>query len=182
MKDEITVTARDAFPECLAEILKHEGGFVNNRHDPGGMTNLGVTRKVWEAWTHRPAGETDMRALKQSDVAPLYRVNYWNALGAQFLPAPIALCVFDFGVNSGVSRGARYLQRIVGVNEDGHIGPASLGALDKWISTHSIVEFVRRYANLRRGFYRSLSTFEHFGKGWTRRVDEVETAALKLAQ
>jgi lysozyme family protein len=178
---EITVMARDRFADCLAEVLKHEGGFVNNRFDPGGMTHLGVTRKVWENWTHKAACEADMRALKQADVAPLYRVNYWNALGASVLPAPVALSLFDFGVNSGVSRAARYFQRVVGALEDGHIGPGSLAAFDTWVSTHSVAEFVRQYANLRRAFYKSLPTFAHFGKGWLRRVDEVETAALRLA-
>ncbi len=39
------------FKECLALVLKSEGGYVNNPQDPGGMTNLGVTKRVWEEYT-----------------------------------------------------------------------------------------------------------------------------------
>lgn len=168
------------FETVFPILLKQEGGYVNNPHDPGGITNLGVTKKVWEAWVHHPVGEVDMRALKPADVAPLYRVQYWNGIAGDSLPAPLALCVFDFAVNSGPSRAARYLQAMLGVNQDGHIGPATLAALDKWIATNSVAEAVRRYMNDRRAFYKGLPTFTHFGKGWLRRCDEVETAALRM--
>lgn len=161
-------------------LLKQEGGYVNNARDPGGITNLGVTKAVWEAWTHCPAGEADMRALTPAVVAPLYRVQYWNGIDGDKLHPAVALCVFDFAVNSGVSRAARYLQDIAGVGQDGHIGPATLAALDKWIAANSVAGLVKRYMSARRVFYKSLSTFDVFGKGWLRRCDDVETAALKL--
>ena len=169
----------DTFAAYFPGLLKQEGGYVNNPHDPGGITNLGVTKRVWEDWTNRAVGEAEMRALKPADVAPLYRVSYWNGIDGDKLPAALAACVFDFAVNSGVSRAARYLQEIVGAAQDGHIGPGTLAALDKFLTTHSVAEAVRQYANARRAFYKSLPTFPHFGKGWLRRVDEVETAALK---
>ena len=168
------------FDTVFPILLKQEGGYVNNRHDPGGITNLGVTKKVWEAWTHRPASEADMRALTPAMVAPLYRVQYWNGIGGDALHPALGLCVFDMAVNSGVSRAARYLQRLVGAGEDGHIGPGTLAALDKWIAAHSVASAVRGYMDQRRAFFRSLATFPVFGKGWLRRCDEVESEALKL--
>lgn len=169
-----------AFETGLAQVLKYEGGFVNDPRDPGGMTNLGVTRRVWEGWTHKPTCEADMRALKPANVSPLYRVQYWNAVSGDQLPGAIAFCVFDFAVNAGVNRAARYVQRIVGVNEDGHIGPATLAALDKWLTKHSVAEFVKQYADTKRAFYKALPTFDRFGKGWLNRVAEVETAAKAI--
>lgn len=170
----------NTFETVFPILLKQEGGYVNNPHDPGGITNLGVTKRVWEAWVHHPVGEADMRALTPSAVAPLYRVQYWNGIGGDNLPPALALCVFDFAVNSGVSRAARYLQSIVGVNQDGHIGPGTLAALNTWITTNSLSEAVRRYMNDRRSFYKGLPTFGVFGKGWLNRCDAVESAALKL--
>ena len=168
------------FDKVLPILLKQEGGYVNNRHDPGGMTNLGVTKRVWEAWTHKPASEADMRALTPATVAPLYRVQYWNGISGDALHPALALCVFDFAVNSGPSRAARYLQRLVGAGQDGHIGPGTLATLDNWIAAHSVASAVRGYQNERRAFYKQLSTFPIFGKGWLNRCDEVETEALKL--
>ena len=54
--------AEDAFTAALKETLKHEGGYVNHPDDPGGRTNLGVTQRVWEAWTGKRATEASMRA------------------------------------------------------------------------------------------------------------------------
>ena len=68
------------WPKALAAVLKHEGGYVNHPADPGGRTNLGVTQRVWEAWTNQPADEAAMRALTPELVAPLYRERYWNAV------------------------------------------------------------------------------------------------------
>lgn len=168
------------FETSFPVLLKEEGGYVNDPHDPGGITNLGVTKRVWEDWMHHPCGEANMRALKPSQVAPLYRVRYWNAICGDMLPEAVAFCAFDFAVNSGVSRAARFLQNIAGVTQDGHIGPATIAAVNDWIAKHSLAELVRRYMNDRRAFLKSLPTFDHFGKGWMARCDRIETGALRL--
>ena len=51
------------FDDALVELLKHEGGYVNHPRDPGGMTNLGVTKRVWESWIGREVGARERRAL-----------------------------------------------------------------------------------------------------------------------
>ena len=169
-----------AFDTCLAVILREEGGFVNNPRDPGGMTNLGITRDTWEAWSKKAASEADMRALTPAMVAPLYRTNYWSPLFCDRLPPALALCVFDFGVNTGVKRAARYLQQLVGATPDGSIGPATSAAVDTWIDAHGVATAVHGYQDARRGFYRQLATFKTFGKGWLRRVDDVQATALGM--
>ena len=171
----------DAFDKCLPELLKHEGGFANHPRDPGGVTMLGVTKRVWEEYTGKPATVADMRALTVAKVAPLYRERYWNAVKADQLPPALAMCVFDFAVNAGPGRGAKFLQRLVGAAADGQIGRRTLEAVQAYVAAHGAAEAVRGYQNARRAYYRSLGTFNTFGKGWLRRVDEVETAALRLA-
>ena len=64
---------KDNFPKSLAAVLVHEGGFVNNPKDPGGMTNLGCTKAVWEEHCGHPVDEKSMRALTPNDVGPLYK-------------------------------------------------------------------------------------------------------------
>lgn len=170
------------FPKCLKVILKHEGGFVNHPADPGGMTNLGVTKKVYEEWIGHKVSEAIMRKLTPELVSPLYKKNYWDALKCDGIPAGLDLCVFDFGVNAGTGRSARYLQRLIGAKEDGVIGPATLRSLTFKTVELGTSEMIDRFQEARRCYYRKLATFQTFGRGWLRRVDEVETEAKSMVR
>ena len=64
------------FIDCLARVLASEGGFVHHKLDPGGMTNLGCTKAVWEEFVGHPVSEADMRALTPDMEAPLYKSKY----------------------------------------------------------------------------------------------------------
>jgi len=156
--------------EALKHVLRYEGGYVNHPADPGGMTNLGVTKRVWEEWIGRPATEQDMRSLTVEQVSPLYKKRYWDAVRGDDLPSGVDLCVFDCAVNSGVGQSSKFLQRVVGVKQDGSIGPATLAAVANKESATIIAEFCHH----REAFYKSLSSFPTFGKGWMRRLDSVE--------
>jgi len=163
------------FNQCLSVVLHHEGGFVNHPKDPGGITNLGITKKTWEAWIGRPATEEDMRKLTPAMVGPLYEQRYWKASGADKLPPGVDLSVFDFAVNAGPKRAIRTLQECLRTTPDGIIGPATLGAAGQ----ANAASVIREYAVRRLSFYRTLPTFDTFGRGWTRRVKEVEAASLE---
>jgi hypothetical protein len=170
------------FSNCLKVILHHEGGFVNHPRDPGGMTNLGVTKKVYETWIGHNVSEAIMRKLTPNLVAPLYRKNYWDSAKCEGIFKGLDLCVFDFAVNAGVSRSARYLQRLVGATEDGVIGPATLNLLANKLAKDNALNLIDAFQESRRVYYRKLSTFSTFGKGWLRRVDEVEAEAKAMAK
>ena len=120
---------KNNFDQALEWLLVHEGGFVNHPQDPGGMTNLGVTKKVYEQWLGRDVTESEMRDLKPSDVAPLYKKKYWNRIKCDQLPQGVDVFCFDWCVNSGPKRPAQALQRIIGATADGVIGPKSLQAV-----------------------------------------------------
>ena len=162
--------------EALRHILKYEGGYVNHPADPGGMTNLGVTKRVWEEWTGKPATEADMRALTPEMVGPLYKTRYWDAVRADDLPSGVDLCVFDCAVNAGVGRASKFLQQAVGVTADGQIGPKTVEAP----TAKPADEVVAKFCDLREAHYKSLPTFATFGKGWMRRLASVESEAQTL--
>ena len=164
------------FDRSLSLLLKHEGGYSNHSQDPGGMTNLGVTAKVWEEWVGHPVDEKQMRALTADDVAPLYKRKYWDACRADELVSGVDYAVFDYAVNSGVGRSAKTLQDCVGVPMDGGIGPATLAA----VKTHNSAELIENFCASRLQFLKSLKTFPVFGNGWERRVNEVKAEALKM--
>ena len=77
------------FDECLAMLLSHEGGFVNHPKDPGGMTNLGVTKAVYDKYVGHESTEAEMRALTREDVAPIYKANYWDKACCDDLPSGV---------------------------------------------------------------------------------------------
>lgn len=158
-------------------LLAHEGGFVNHPKDPGGMTNLGVTKKVYENWLGREVSEQEMRNLTITDVAPIYKTKYWDKVKGDSLPSGVDWAVFDWAVNSGTGRAARMLQKVVGVTADGAIGPMTLAAVNKM----DPAELIEKYCARRQAFYERLSTFSTFGKGWTRRVNETRETALNMA-
>lgn len=166
------------FDKCLELLLIHEGGFVNDRRDNGGMTNLGVTIRVWEEWVGHPVSEKEMRNLTPLMVKALYKRKYWDACRADELISGVDYCVFDVSVNSGVGRAVKLLQQTIGVTVDGGFGPATLAAVKK--AEENSVELIEAYCTKRLEFLQSLKTFDTFGRGWSRRVEEVKDKALKM--
>ena len=122
-----------------------------------------------------------MRGLTPQHVRALYKAKYWDVVKGDDLPAGVDLCVFDFAVNAGPNRAARYLQLMVGAIADGKIGPTTLRQLQQYVRTHDLPHAVNRYQDLREAYYRKLKTFATFGRGWLRRNSEVRQAALKMA-
>ncbi len=121
-----------------------------------------------------------MKDLLVEDVAPIYKKNYWDKLKGDNLPGGLDLCVFDFGVNAGPGRAAKYLQSMIGTTPDGGIGPMTLKALDIYTGANGLVETIEEYQKRRQEYYEKLSTFATFGRGWTRRVNETTELAKKL--
>ena len=166
------------FPASLALILKSEGGFVNHPRDPGGMTNLGVTRNVWREWVKRDVDEAEMRSLTPELVAPLYKANYWDACKCDDLPRGVDYAVFDSAVNMGSSRAAKLLQAELGVTTDGVIGRATIAAAN----AADPLELLESFSLSKEEFYKSLTTFATFGRGWLNRVAHVRQNAEKMTE
>ena len=164
------------FEECMARLLENEGGYVWHAQDPGGETNFGVTRAVYEQYVGRQVMDGEMEGLTHDDVYPIYKENYWDAVRGDDLPSGVDWSTFDWAVNSGKSRASKALQRIVGVEADGGIGPMTLRA----VAEVEPEEIIKQMHYVRDKFYRSLDTFEVFGKGWVRRNDETKHQALNL--
>ena len=166
------------FESSLEKLLVHEGGFVNHPDDPGGMTNLGVTIKVWEEWVGHPVAEKEMRNLTPLMVGPLYKRKYWDACHADELISGVDYCVFDVAVNSGVGRAVKLLQSCVGATPDGGYGSITSALVKK--AEENPVKLIEDYCAKRLEFLQLLKAFPTFGKGWTRRVEEVKAEALKM--
>lgn len=169
--------AEDRFDACLDHVLAAEGGFVNHPADPGGATNLGITRRTLSDFRDTEATEADVRALTRAEAREIYRARYWIPMRCAELPPGVDLMVFDFGVNSGPGRSLRLLQGSVGVKADGSIGPITLAAARACRGA----ELIGRLAEGRMAYYRGLDGFQTFGRGWTRRVEGARQAALRMS-
>jgi len=169
---------RSTFDPALRLLLRHEGGFVNHPNDPGGMTNLGVTKAVWEAHKGAPVTEADMRALTPEAVQPVYKARYWDAIQGDALPYGLDYCVFDCAVNSGPGRAIKLLQYVLYTKVDGVLGKHTLAALQRADPTGMIED----YSQKRLDFLKSLPTWTTFAKGWGQRVSEVELEAKTFAR
>lgn len=156
------------FERCLAETLRHEGGYVNDPHDPGGETNMGISRGSYP--------NENIRGMTRSRASEIYRRDYWAPLRGDELPAGLDMVAFDGAVNSGVSRGAKWLQSALGVTADGKIGPQTLAASKQ----ARAVEVIDRACDARLAWLRTLPTWSRYGKGWTARVEAVRAAAKSM--
>ncbi len=170
----------DNFNTCLAFTLREEGGYSDDPADPGGATNMGITLATYRRWSDDPdLGTVQVQDMTERTARAIYRSLYWNPLRADALPVGVDLSVFDMGVNAGIWGSARLLQRclgFVGEEVDGCIGPETLAAVAK----HNARSLVDDLAERQAAYYRSLSDFPTFGRGWLNRTQARRDAALAM--
>jgi len=149
------------FQTALKEVLKHEGGYIDHPHDPGGETNFGITVDV--ARENGYLGK--MQEIPMSVVKEIYKRKYWDKMQAEAMPAHVRLALFDYSVNSGPSGATKALQRVCGVADDGVIGPKTIAAAHAYGS-----DLGAALIGYRLQFLTGLRTWDTFGKGWARRL------------
>ena len=135
-------------------IFKAEGGYSDNPADPGGPTNFGITLATLRAYDGDPnLTAEDVKKLTPTMAKEIYRTAYWNRMQCGALPSGLDLEVFDFGVNSGPAESVKTLQRLVGVTQDGSVGPITLAAVRQF----NVGDLIGRFAQARLAFYQSLN-------------------------
>jgi lysozyme family protein len=177
---------------ALEKTLKYEGGYSDHAADAGGETICGIARNMWEKWegwifvdnikSRNPsASKKEITSLANellknqafmALVEKFYKVNFWDKLALDGVASQrIAENMFDFGVNSGTQRAAKYIQRLVGAAEDGNIGPKTIAL----INNHNSDELLTSYKKARLGFVNKIveknPTQSVFLNGWTKRIE-----------
>ncbi len=145
-----------------------EGGYVNDRNDLGRATNHGITQGTLSAIRGYDVSVEEVKALTYQEALQIYRQEYWVPIKGDQLPAGLDYAVYDFAVNSGVSRAVRFLQEIVGAKRDGVMGPFTLSAIRK--CGKSVPEIIERLCEARWAYMKTLGSWKHFRIGWTTRV------------
>lgn len=164
------------FDRVLDRVLNHEGGYVDHPSDPGGATNFGITRRKLAEWRGIPMRDlpkSEVRKLTRAEAKEIYKSAYWDAIRGDDLPAGLDYAVFDFAVNSGPARAAKFLQRILGVGVDGIIGGITLRAIER----EAALSLVIRLIDDRLAYLQGLKTWRIFGDGWSTRLAKVLAGA-----
>lgn len=155
------------FESAVEHILAFEGGYVFDGRDPGGETKFGISKRAYPA--------LDIKNLSEDDARKIYLRDYWLPLKLDELPPRIRLCLFDCAVNQGTAQAIKFLQSAVGTKADGIIGPLTIAAAKNKndIDTLSSV-FLARLVH-----YTKLPHWDHFGRGWSKRLIQVAMASVK---
>ena len=170
------------FAKALPLFLAHEGGFVNHPNDPGGATNKGVTIANFRKYVKPGGTVADLKKITNAQVATVFKRHYWDRVRADELPSGVDYTVGDYAINSGPSRAIKELQKVVGVVADGAMGPITMEAINAADPIFIIrnlnanrLAYMKRIRNRKTG----KRLWDSFGKGWQRRVDEVERKSLQ---
>jgi lysozyme family protein len=146
------------FDSAFEKLIGHEGSYVNDPRDPGGETNWGISKRSYP--------DIDIKSLTIEQAKALYKRDYWDRARCDSLHPIIAFQVFDAAVNSGIGQSIRFLQKAVGVADDGVVGPKTLAAIQQ----QDLAELIARFNAERLEFMTKLSNWDRFGKGWARRI------------
>lgn len=146
------------FDQCFDKLISHEGGYVNDPRDPGGETQFGISKRAYP--------QVDIKALTLDAARAIYKRDYWDRAQCDKLPPALAYLLFDAAVNSGIGQAIRFLQRAVGLADDGVLGPVTLAAVQRYDAEALCARFVGQ----RLEFMSKLSSWDAFGRGWARRL------------
>lgn len=146
------------FDTAFDRLMGNEGGYVNDPRDPGGETNWGISKRSYPF--------VDIRNLSRMQAKAIYLRDFWQRGQMDQYDGAIAYQVFDIAVNSGIETAIRLLQRAAGVADDGHIGPVTVAA----IRSKSVTDMLMLIVAERLDFWRKLSTWPVYGKGWAGRA------------
>ena len=168
---------KSKFERCLDIVLRR----LNSPNQPtadGGASNFGITLTTLAHWRgKKEVSPEELGALTKEEATEIYRSNYWNTLNCESLPPGVDLSVFDIAVDAGLDKSGRILQKAVASEQDGSVGPATLNAVKAVAPT----DIIRRMSQLRLEYYRNDKNWVTAGSEWTRRTNEVEEEAFKMA-
>jgi len=167
------------YTEAYKRERVYEGGNDDDPQDPGGRTSRGIIQREYDAYRRRKGlSPQDVWKASESEIAEIYRVQYWDAVQGDELPPGIDMFVFDGAVNSGPKQSIKWLQRALDITADGVIGQVTLDALE---ADDDHDQIIAKMATARSAFLRALKTFPRFGRGWMSRVDNLTKASQALA-
>lgn len=170
------MSTESAISTAIDRILHAEGGFVNDAADPGGATNLGITLATFRQYVRPDGSVDDLRAMTTETARSVYREQYIHAPHIDQLPEALIPQVADIAVNSGAPQAVRMLQRVLGTDADGRIGPGTIAsARAACQDAAGVARVSNALVDAREAFYHGLvanrPTSAKFLSGWLKRAE-----------
>lgn len=164
------------FNDALKVILKHEGGFVNDPLDRGGATNYGITQAVYEAFVKRKVSVDEIKNMPMGNVSAIYKKEYWDKIGGDKIKYyPVAFALFDQAINRGPGTVANQVQKVLGLPQDGKIGPTTLAKLNAIPDKDFLNQFLIMSESSYKAIVDKNPTQAKFLKGWLNRVSSIKS-------
>lgn len=175
--------------EMIDDILRREGGYVDDPKDRGGATNLGVSLRYMRGIGLDLDGDGDVDKDDVCLVTPelareLYRRDFLEIPRLDRLPLELQPQLFDISVNSGPHRAVELLQRTCNsiaskgteLIVDGRMGPQTRKAAELVVRVLGWRLTNNRLVDERVAFFKRIvdrdPRQERFLKGWLRRAEE----------
>lgn len=165
--------------QIAEEIVRREGGYVNDRDDPGGATNFGVTIHTMRRLGLDLDGDgdvdvADVKRLTRAKAVEIFIEHYFVRPRIKALPEILHASVFDMYVNSG-SNAAKILQRLLrqmghDVAVDGRIGPQTI-RVATMAAQAAPWHLSDAYGIARRNYYYALADNRVASRKYARRRD-----------
>lgn len=168
------------FSNSLNMLLEHEGGWADHPEDDGGATMKGITLETFRYHFGKSLTKNDLRHITNTQLYSIYENEYWDMCRCDELPLGLDYIVFGSAVHSGTHRATVWLQAALGVKMDGVFGPITLATVLSGDAT--TITIINRILDMRLKFLRRLDDWEHFGRGWQRRIDEAMANALAMLE
>ena len=158
-------------------ILYYEGGFVNDKDDPGGATNKGVTLATFRQVFGDKKTVVDLKNITGAQWNLIFKKYYWDKCKADLIDnQSIANMLVDFAWHSGVSRAISFIQKIVGVDVDGLMGRVTIGAINGYYQGPAYI--FNHLKTERKLYLMSLKNWKKYGSGWFDRVEHIKFGSL----
>lgn len=162
--------SKNMFDVVFDRVIGHEGGFQKDPKDRGNWTSgkcgvgeLKGTKFGLAAMTYP---HLDIEKITQAQAKAIYFEEWWVALKMDAYPSALAYQMFDASINHGSGRAIQFVQRAVGVKDDGILGPKTM----KTINAMDINDVLMLFIAERLQYFTEVKTWDTYGKGWARRM------------
>lgn len=170
------------YDACEMRVLAHEGSeYTDGVHpyDPGGPTKWGITITDVRQFLKPGATADDVKRLTKQQAMDIYRKHYWAPIRGDDLPSGVDDAIYDYGINSGLSRVGKVVRRILGMSDkDWHFTDDVIAELRK----RDPIKMINAICDERMSFLRHLAIWPTYARGWTTRVSEVRSFSTQLAR